>query len=109
MLKTVCIISTLLYATTGIFFSSQASENNTQENVIQVKVVSLEGCQMTPPTIALIQETAEEIGLQIELERVIVRTPQEAVENRHIGSPTVQFNGMDIDPAARDIQDFGIT
>lgn len=63
----------------------------------------------TPPTIALINETAGELGLMIELQRVIVRTALEAETHRHIGSPTVQFNGLDIDPSARDIKEFGIT
>jgi len=77
--------------------------------VLHVKVVSLEGCQATPLTIELVQKTARELDLQIEIKNVVVRTPEEAEKQRHIGSPTVQVNGLDIDPKAREITQFGIT
>jgi hypothetical protein len=76
---------------------------------MQVKVVSLEKCGATPPTIALVKETAREMGIAIDLKHLIVRTPEEAKEHRHIGSPTVLIEGRDIDPGARDIKQFGVT
>jgi hypothetical protein len=76
---------------------------------MQVKVVSLETCSGTPPTIALIKETADEMGIGVNFKHVVIKTPEEAKEYRHIGSPTVQINGLDIDPEARDIEQFGIT
>ena len=76
---------------------------------MKVKVVSLEGCGATPGTIALVKETAKEMGLTIKLEHIVVRTPEEAEKHRHIGSPTVQINGLDIDPGARALNQFGIT
>ncbi len=77
--------------------------------VIQVKVVSLENCKATPLTISLLKEIAKEMGLDIELIHTIVKTPEEAKEHHHIGSPTVQINGLDIEPEARNIEQFGIT
>ncbi len=76
---------------------------------MKVKVVSLEGCGATPPTIALVREMAKEMGLKIKLEHIVVKTPEEAKKHRHVGSPTVQINGLDIDPGAREINQFGIT
>jgi hypothetical protein len=78
-------------------------------DIVKVKVVSLEKCSATDQTIALIKEVAAAIGLEINLEHVIVKTREEAVVQRHIGSPTVQINGRDIDPGAREIKQFGIT
>lgn len=78
-------------------------------NIMQVKVVSLEKCSATPPTIALVREAARDMGLTINLEHVIVKTPEDAVSHRHIGSPTVQINGLDIDPGARAVGQFGVT
>ena len=90
--------------------SSEQLESSGNPNIVlRVKVVSLEGCQATPLTIELIQKTARELDLQIEIENVIVRTPEEAEKQRHIGSPTVQVNGLDIDPEARENTQFGIT
>jgi hypothetical protein len=78
-------------------------------DIMKVKVVSLEKCSATDQTIALIKEVAAEIGLEINLEHVIVKTREDAFLQRHIGSPTVQVNGRDIDPGAREINQFGIT
>jgi hypothetical protein len=81
-----------------------------KENInMKVRVVSLEKCGATLPTIALVKETAEEMGISIDFEHVVVKTAEEADKHRHIGSPTVQINGIDIDPLARNIAQFGIT
>lgn len=98
-----CILSGLFAACDSTHFSEGGG------NIMQVKVVSLEQCSATPPTIALVNKTAGEMGLAISLEHVIVKTPEEAVVHRHIGSPTVQINGLDIEPAARETAQFGIT
>jgi hypothetical protein len=76
---------------------------------IHVKVISLQGCSATPPTIDLLKETAKELKAAIALEHVFVESQEEAVEHRHIGSPTVLVNGIDIEPEAREIYQFGIT
>lgn len=107
--KKIFLLTLLLFAIPHISCGSTLSGKNDPAKRIQVKVVSLAGCTATPPTIDRITEIAEELGLQIDLERVIVRTDEEAVRHRHIGSPTVQVNGLDIDPAARKTTDFGIT
>jgi hypothetical protein len=82
---------------------------NEKSGIMQVAVVSLEKCSATPETIALVQETAKEMGIAIDFKHLIVGTLEEAKEHRHIGSPTVQINGLDIDPEARDIEQFGLT
>ena len=76
---------------------------------MDVKIVSLDKCNATPPTIELVKEVAKEMGININFSHVIVRNQDEANKNRHIGSPTVQINGLDIDPGARDIEQFGVT
>ena len=76
---------------------------------MQVKVVSLEKCGATLSTIKLVKETAKKMGIAINFKHVVVRTPEKAKEYRFIGSPTVQIEGLDIEPEARDIVQFGIT
>jgi len=76
---------------------------------MKVKVVSLEKCSATDHTISLVHEVAREMGVEMEFEHVVVKTPEDASVHRHIGSPTVQINGLDIDPGARSISQFGIT
>jgi len=76
---------------------------------MKVKVVSLEKCSATDQTISLVNEVAREMGVEMEFEHVVVKTIEDAIAHRHIGSPTVQINGRDIDPGARGINQFGIT
>ena len=76
---------------------------------MKVKVVSLEQCSATERTISLVNEVAKDLGVAINLEHIIVRTLQEAVVHRHIGSPTVQINDLDIEPGARQVNQFGLT
>ena len=80
-----------------------------RNKIMQVKVVSLQNCSATPPTTAMVKETAKEMGVAINLIHKVVTTPEEAKKHRHIGSPTVQINGLDIDPGARDIEQFSLT
>jgi len=76
---------------------------------MHVKVISLDKCSATPPTISLVEEVAGEMGLTYTLEHIVVKTAEEAAQAGHIGSPTVQINGRDIEPAAREIKHFGVT
>lgn len=77
--------------------------------MVDVKVLSIKGCQATPPTIELVESVAQEMNIDIELAVQVVETPEQAQENRFIGSPTVQINGLDIEPDARKIEFFGVT
>jgi len=105
-----------LFIATFCFFTgiiAACDQNKTilenENKLMQVKVVSLEKCSATPPTINLVKETAKELGITIDIKHVVVNTVGEANEHRHIGSPTVQINGIDIEPQARDSSQFGIT
>jgi len=79
------------------------------KQVVSIKVVYTEGCPNTPPTIQRIREVAAELGIAIELTEVLVSTEEEAEAHRFLGSPTVQVNGLDLDPAMRTQTAFGFT
>jgi hypothetical protein len=49
------------------------------------------------------------LAIPIVVEQVLVTTQDQANELRFLGSPTVQVNGQDIDPAARPSTAFGFT
>lgn len=74
---------------------------------VAVKVLFSEGCDNTPPTIDLIKQTALESGIDIDLKIVPVESQEQANEWRFLGSPTVQVNGLDIEPSARSATAFG--
>ncbi len=76
---------------------------------MKVKIIHLDGCAATPETISLVKRVAQKSGITITLENIIVKTAEEAKTFRHIGSPTVQINSLDIDQEARDVLQFGLT
>jgi hypothetical protein len=74
----------------------------------RVRVLYSQGCPNLSPTIDLIRRVANDIGAVVTVEPVLVASPEDAVKLRCLGSPTVQINGLDIEPAARDSVSFGL-
>ena len=72
-----------------------------------VVVLHNESCPSTPKTVELIKECILELGINVDFRRVLVATQEEADAWRFLGSPTVQVNGVDVDPSARDSKVFG--
>ncbi len=78
------------------------AEGEGRGRAVRVTVLSTEGCASAPATVERIRETAAELGVAIVLEEVLVSTEEEAVARRFLGSPTVQVNGLDLDPSMRE-------
>ena len=74
---------------------------------ICIVVLHTEGCPSTPKTVGMIRECTSELGIPADLREMLVRTQKEADAWRFLGSPTVQVNGLDIDPSARTSSIFG--
>ena len=68
---------------------------------VQVRVLSSVGCANALPTVERIRQVAQDLGVPIELTTVVVTTREEAQALRFLGSPTVQLDGRDVEPAAR--------
>lgn len=77
--------------------------------MINVKVLSIKGCEAAGPTVELVRSVAREIDIEIDLELLVIETPEQAKEFRLIGSPTVQVNNLDIEPSSRQDNLFGVT
>lgn len=82
----------------------KGSDMNKQLNMV---ILYNENCPATPKTIEFIEECISEFGIHVELRKILVRSQQEADEWKFLGSPTVQINGIDIDPGVRDAKVFG--
>lgn len=76
---------------------------------MEVRVVYFEGCPNHEPTVSLIREVAAKVGAEVEIEEVKVETDEDARRERLLGSPTVQVDGLDIDPTARERTDFSFS
>jgi len=66
----------------------------------RICILYFEGCPNHPPAVAMAQTLVAEHRLSAQVEEVQVG-PDEVEEYRFLGSPTVQVDGVDIEPAAR--------
>lgn len=76
---------------------------------LAIRIIHLDGCLATPPTLENIRLAAKDLGVPVDLEMVAVDGHETAENFRHIGSPTVQIYDLDIEPAARSVEAFGLT
>lgn len=49
-----------------------------------------------------------ELGTDQPVDIIDVETPEEAVESKFLGSPTIRINGLDVDKNARDRTDYSL-
>lgn len=80
-----------------------------KDEAVQIKILCSEGCVNTPPTIELVKKVARGVNLSVNIGTVMVGTQEQAQQLRFLGSPTVQIDGLDIEPSARDSLAFGLT
>ena len=77
--------------------------------MLDVHVLYTTGCASTPDTVQRIRDIARDLGIDVRVTRTLVTTQSQAEQLCFLGSPTVQINGLDIDPAARRTNAFGFT
>ena len=76
---------------------------------MRIRVLHFDGCPNSAPAVALVRHIASLYGLEHCVDVREVRSIEDARAQRFLGSPTVQIDGVDIEPAARGRSDFGIT
>jgi hypothetical protein len=76
---------------------------------LTVSVVRTHDCSHAPLAIAAIMRVAEQLGLAIRVEDVVITTDDEAKAIGCLGSPTVLVAGNDVEPDARARTAFGVT
>lgn len=73
-----------------------------------VRVLYFAGCPSHRPTVELVRHVAAESSVPVEVEEVEVVDAADAAPLRFLGSPTIQVDGLDIEPAARDRTEFAM-
>jgi hypothetical protein len=76
---------------------------------IHVRILCSEECPSTPPTVELVKNIAEDLNISVNIEMIMVSAQEQAQKLRFLGSPTVQIDGFDIEPLARESVAFGLT
>jgi len=74
-----------------------------------VTVVRRSDCSHGQVAIESVRRLATQLGLAIRVEDVVVDGADDAKAHSCLGSPTVLVAGMDVEPAARDQTNFGVT
>ena len=73
----------------------------------RIEILYFEGCPNHEPATALAREVVRELGLGAEIREVEVKGPEDAARLGFLGSPSIQVDGVDIEPEARNRNDFG--
>ena len=79
------------------------------EPKVRIRGLCFEGCAHSEAALALVRRVAgTEAPHGTVVETIDVASQRDAVRLRFLGSPTVQVNGVDIDPDARERTDFAM-
>ncbi len=62
-----------------------------------IRILTFEGCPNCNAARELVEQTARELHIQADIERIQVNSDIEAERYHFLGSPTIQVNGEDIE------------
>ena len=77
--------------------------------LLRIRLLYVADCPHSDETLDLVRSCARSRRRRILVEQIEVTSGEEAVRLRFLGSPTVQINGVDIDPAARGRTGYALT
>lgn len=74
-----------------------------------IEILCFEDCPNLAPVVKLVHEVVADRGITAEIREVHVQSPEDAVRLEFVGSPSVRVDGVDIEPAARERREFGVS
>jgi len=75
---------------------------------MKIELLYFDGCPSYLELLPGLRELIAAEGIDEEVELRRVETAEDAERERFLGSPTVRIDGDDIDPTAKDRDDFGL-
>src|SRR5260370_2082042 len=75
---------------------------------MRIEVLYFEGCPNHAPALELVQQVLKEEAISAEVSEVNVSDASAAQELGFLGSPRVRVDGLDVEPAARTVRDYGM-
>ena len=66
------------------------------------------GCGAIESTVTMVKEVLRELALAADVSEIMVDTEDKARELRFLGSPSIRFNGRDIEAGADQRRDYGL-
>jgi hypothetical protein len=67
-------------------------------NIMRVQLFYYPDCPSHERALELVREALEAEGVDAEIAVICIETQEEAERHRFIGSPTIRFNGVEVDP-----------
>jgi hypothetical protein len=74
-----------------------------------IDVLYFEGCPSRASTVQVVNDVLRDLGLGAVVREIEVKSTEDASRLRFFGSPTVQVDGEDIDPAVRGRTDYSFS
>jgi len=75
---------------------------------MRIDILYFAGCPNHLPTTELVRDVVQSLGLVATIRKVEVGATEDVARMRFLGSPTVQVDGQDVDPAARNRADYSL-
>lgn len=76
--------------------------------VVKLELLFAPGCGAIENTVTMVKEALRELDLAVDVSEIMVDTEEKARELQFLGSPSIRFNGRDIEPGADERQDYGL-
>jgi hypothetical protein len=74
-----------------------------------IDILYFEGCPNQAPTLKVVRDVLRHLGADAVVREIEVKSAEDASRLRFFGSPTVQVEGEDIDPAVRGRSDYSFS
>jgi hypothetical protein len=75
---------------------------------MKIELLYFDGCPHYEAFLPHLQTLLQRAGVEDDVERVLVDSPEEAERQRFLGSPTLRIDGSDVEPGAAERTDFGL-
>ena len=75
---------------------------------MKVELLYFDGCPSYEALLPVLRGLLVREGVEDEIELRRIETAEEAERERFLGSPSIRFNGSDIEPEADDRHDYGM-
>ena len=78
------------------------------ESVVKLELLFSPGCGAIENTVTMVKDVLGELDVAADVSEFMVDTEEKARELKFLGSPSIRFNGRDIEPGADQRQDYGL-
>jgi hypothetical protein len=73
-----------------------------------IEILYFKGCPNHGPAVQRVEELLKEEGMSAEISQIQVSDQVAAREIGFLGSPSVRINGLDVEPTARGVHEYGM-